>query len=330
MTETALYFTENRAVEPRQIEREPPGAQQVAIETRVSAISAGTELLVYRNEVPPEIPLDATIDDLSGAFSFPLRYGYAAVGDVVETGSAVSDEWLERTVFTFAPHQTYVIAGVDDVVDLPDTLDSTTAALYPTLETATNFVLDGSPRLGERVVVFGAGVVGLCTTRLLSAFPLEELVVVDPLENRREVASAFGADLAIHPNALEDVANDVDLAFELSGRPAVLDDAIQTVGYGGRIVVGSWYGTKRAPIDLGSRFHRNRIELVSSQVSTIDPTHRGRWDHDRRERTALNWLERVDTDRLISHQFPLEKAPVAYELLDTSPNEALQVLLTYA
>ncbi len=330
MTDAALFFTDERTVEHRPIEVGSPAADELLVETQVSAISAGTELLVYRDEVPTEIPLDETIDSLGNDSSYPVRYGYAAVGTVVETGSAVDEEWLGREVFAFEPHQTRFCASAEAVVTLPDEVAAGSGALFPTVETATNIVLDSQPRLGEQVVVFGAGVVGCCTTRLLSTFPLDRLVVVDPLESRQEAALEMGADEAIDPEAVADRVTDVDLGIELSGQPAALDDAIEVVGYDGRIVVGSWYGTKRAPIDLGSHFHRDRIELVSSQVSTIAPELRGRWDTDRRANCALTWLDRIDTERLISHRIPFGDVAEAYAQLDTSPESMRQVLITYA
>jgi len=328
MSDTALYFTAPKTVEPRPVSVDP-GVDEVVVDTDASAISAGTELLVYRDETPDDLPVDETIDAFDDSFEYPLRYGYAAAGRVVETGSEVDDEWRDRTVFAFRPHQTRFAADPDDLVVLPEDVSPAHGCLLPTVETATNLALDSEPKLGESVVVFGAGVVGLCTTRLLSAFPLDELVVVEPIATRRETASAMGADRTMTPEVAAAELGDCDLAVELSGEPAVLNDAIDAVGYDGRIVVGSWYGEKRAPIDLGGSFHRDRIELVSSQVSTIDPARRGRWDRDRRFEAAVEWLDRLDCERLISHRVPFAEAADAYELLDDRAESALQVVLTY-
>ena len=328
MSDTALYFTAPKTVEPRPVSVDL-GVDEVVVDTDASAISAGTELLVYRDETPDDLPVDETIDAFDDSFEYPLRYGYAAAGRVVETGSEVDDEWRDRTVFAFRPHQTRFAADPDDLVVLPEDVSPAHGCLLPTVETATNLALDSEPKLGESVVVFGAGVVGLCTTRLLSAFPLDELVVVEPIATRRETASAMGADRTMTPEVAAAELGDCDLAVELSGEPAVLNDAIDAVGYDGRIVVGSWYGEKRAPIDLGGSFHRDRIELVSSQVSTIDPARRGRWDRDRRFEAAVEWLDRLDCERLISHRVPFAEAADAYELLDDRAESALQVVLTY-
>ncbi|WP_280586429.1 zinc-binding alcohol dehydrogenase [Halorubrum sp. Boch-26] len=348
MTDAALYFTDSETVEVRETAVGPPDADELLVETRASAISAGTELLVYRDQTPVDFPADETLDALDGDLSYPLRYGYAASGVVREVGDDVDPEWVGRSVFGFVPHQTRFRATPDSVVALPPGTTPAAGSLLPSVETATNLVLDAAPRLGERVVVFGAGVIGLCVTRLLAAFPLESLVVVDPIERRRALAADLGADRTTMPAALGDAdpavdgaanadpanpdpaVDDADLAIELSGQPSALDDAIDVVGYDARIVVGSWYGTKREPIDLGGRFHRDRIDIVSSQVSTISPELRGRWDRDRRMDAALDRLDWIPADDLITHRIPFERASEAYELLDAEPDAAVQVILEYS
>lgn len=330
MSESALYFTAPRTVESRSIDAARPAPDEVCVETQASAISAGTELLVYRDEIPAETPIDDVLSAFDGDFSYPLRYGYSAVGRVVDCGSRVADDWLGRAVFAFRPHQTYFTATPDELVTLDNDVDPAHATLLPTVETATNLVLDAAPLLGERVVVFGAGVVGLSTTRLLANFPLAELVVVDPIAHRRAVAREFGADRVVDPSGDTNVLDaDFDLAIELSGQPDVLNNAVDAVGYDGRVVVGSWYGSKRTPVDFGGRFHRNRTEIISSQVSTIAPKLRGRWDRERRFETARTWLSHLDCERLISHRIPFEQAADAYKLLDSSPESTLQVVLSY-
>lgn len=334
MSGRALYFTAPGEVTLRENPVEPPTADEAVVETSVSGISAGSELLVYRGDAPSGMVADDTIDALDDDLSFPLRYGYAAVGQVVETGAELSDEWLEQSVFAFAPHGTHFKQNPADLIEVPNDVSSEAATLLPSIETATNLVLDGTPRVGEYVVVFGAGTIGLCTTHVLSSFPLSELVVVDPIAERRDLAEQFGASVAVEPSAVEATvdgwdADGADLVYELSGQPQTLDDAVDTAGYDSRVIVGSWYGTKRAPLELGGRFHRDRITVESSQVSTLDPDLRGRWDKRRRLETAMDNLRELAVEDLISHRIPFADAPRAYRLLDDNPESALQVLLTY-
>lgn len=369
MDRRTLYFTGPGSVELRETTVSEPAGNQLLVETRASAVSPGTERLIYRGEAPTDLPADETIDALSGDLSFPLSYGYAAVGEVIAAGESVDRGWLGTDVFAFVPHQSAFLASPEEVIAVPSDVDVETATLLPTVETAANLVLDGRPRLGERVVVFGAGAVGLATLQLLAAFPLERLVAVEPVPARRDLARRFGADAAVAPETVRggsvglpaaidaDGPADVpgstdgaptesepagtgvartapgptgaDLVYELSGRPATLDDAIAAAGYDARVIVGSWYGDKQAPVGLGGRFHRDRIEVRSSQVSTLDPETRGRWTKDRRLDVAMDHLRRLETDALVTHRLPFAEAPRAYRLLDDDAEETLQMLLTY-
>jgi len=335
MTERALVFTDEREVSVRQVETPALAENEVRVDADVSAISSGTELLIYRDQAPAGIAADSSLETLNGDLSYPLQYGYSLVGIVTDAGRGVDDEWIGREVIAFHPHQTRFNATTDCLTPLPPDLDRRAGALFPSAETATNFLLDGAPKVGERVVVFGAGVIGLCTTRLLAEFPLDSLVVVEPRPSRRDIARSFGADEAVRPEAVDtlfDAAGDegsADLVYELSGRPEALDDAIDVAGYDSRIVVGSWYGSKRSELDLGGSFHRDRVEIVSSQVSTIDPTLRGRWSKDRRTRVALDNLRLIDHDALITDVVLFDRAETAYERLDETTEGTIQVLLSY-
>lgn len=332
MSAQSLYFVEPRTVSLQSREVPDPDPEEVLVETRVSLVSAGTELLVYRGDAPDDLSADEAIDALDGDLAFPLQYGYAAVGDVIAVGGEVSSAWRGRTVFAFNPHESHFVAPPDDLVPVPDEITVETAAFLPNAETAANLALDGNPRLGERVVVLGAGVVGLLTAAVLAEFPLERLTVVDPVAARRSIAARLGADEVFDPETARDRRadrDDADIAFELTGSPDALDDAIDLVGYDGRVIVGSWYGRKRVDANLGGHFHRGRVSLISSQVSTIAPELRGRWTKSRRLDAAWDRLRRVDASEFVTHRMPFEEADRAYELLDGGPENALGVLLSY-
>ncbi|RQG95997.1 zinc-dependent alcohol dehydrogenase [Natrarchaeobius chitinivorans] len=333
-----LYFTDPSTVEIRSRAVPEPGPDAVRVRTTISAISAGTEGMIYRGDAPASLPADECLEAFDEDLSFPLSYGYAAVGTVTEVGENVSESWLDRRVFAYNPHESDFLAHPEDLLVVPDDVSSREAALFANLETAVNLVLDGGALLGERVVVVGQGVVGLLTTALLSELPLETLVTVEPRENRRRLSEAVGADRTIDPAAkcpverLESILGEdarADLTYELSGNPDALDDAIAVTGFDGRVLVGSWYGTEQTTLDLGGRFHRDRIEIESTQVSTIDPELAGRWSRERRHRTAWNWLRRLDLSALFTHEIPFENAADAYELIEERPEDAVQVLLAY-
>lgn len=334
MSARTLYLTGDRQVAIETESVPEPAPDEVLVETRVSAVSAGTELLLYRGEAPDRIDAEEEIESLMGTVTYPTQSGYAVVGDVVEVGRHVDDAWRGRTVFSFSPHRSHVTVRPNRLVRVPDDVPPEAATLLPVAETATNLALDGRPLVGERVTVFGAGMIGLFTTALLSSFPLEAVTVVEPVASRRQLAAFMGADETLQPDRASDLGErgdppGQDLVFELSGHPEAVNQAIDAVGYDGRIVVGSWYGQKTAAVDLGGFFHRNHVTISASQVSRIAPDHRGRWTKPRRIGVAWDRLRDVETDRLVTHRMSFADAPEAFRVLDDGPEDVLQVLLTY-
>ena len=337
MKRKSLVFTAPGVVEILEESLPPPAPDQVQVRTLISAISSGTETLVYSGQFPRGMPVDETIPALPGDLAYPLKYGYAAVGEVEAYGSAVDPAWQDRLVFAFEPHQSHFIANPEQLKPLPAGISPEQAVFLANMETALNLVMDGAPLIGENVIVFGQGVVGLLTTALLARFPLGDLLTLDNYPDRRMHSLELGARLSFDPQnpetmgAIRDLLTDgVDLTFELSGSPPALDQAIAVTGYSGRVIIGSWYGQKHAGLDLGGRFHRSRIRLVSSQVSTLAPELTGRWTKARRLELAWEMIRSLQPERLITHHFPLEDAPAAYRLIADHPEPALQVVLTYS
>lgn len=337
MKRRSLVFSAPERVEVREEEMAGPGPGEVLVETRLSAISPGTEMMIYRGEAPQDMTLDESIPALQGTFSYPFKYGYAAVGQVVELGSGVERGWMGRRVFSFHPHESPFAARTEELLPAPDDVDDETAVLLPNMETAVNFVMDGRPMIGETAAVFGLGMVGLLTTALLARFPLAAVVGFDPYECRREEARMAGATAALDP-AGEGVMNDAlrllgprraDLVYELSGNPAALDAAVEMAGFEGRVVVGSWYGNKQVSVNLGGRFHRSRIRLISSQVSTLAGELAARWDKGRRMDVAWESLRSIQPARWITHRVPFGEAEEAYRLLAEGGERVLGVVFDY-
>jgi alcohol dehydrogenase len=334
----SLYFPAPSAAELREEELSPLGPGEALVETLLSAVSPGTEMLVYRGQAPDDMAVDETIAALGGAFSFPIKFGYATVGRVIALGADVGEEWLGRAVFAFNPHETHFTTPVAALQPLPEDISPEDAVFLPNMETAVSFIMDGRPVIGEGVAVVGQGVVGLLTTSLLADLPLAALVAIDPLASRRQWALQLGATAALPPDAPAEALSALqgrgslagaDLTYEVSGNPGGLDLAITLTGDYGRVVIGSWYGRKRVELDLGGRFHRAHMRLIGSQVSALSPEWLGRWTKERRLGVAWEMLRRHRPQRLITHRLPIGRAPEAYRLLDENPAEAIQIVFTY-
>jgi 2-desacetyl-2-hydroxyethyl bacteriochlorophyllide A dehydrogenase len=335
-----LYFEAPHTVSVCEETCPQPGRNEVLVQTAVSAISAGTELLLYRGQMPTNMAADETITALSGTLRYPLAYGYAAVGQVIAAGAGVAATWLGRTVFSFQPHTSHFVAKPADLLPLPPEIEPETAVFLPNMETAVSFLMDGQPMIGEQVAVLGQGVVGLLTTGLLARLPLATLVTLDAYPLRRQWAERLGASTVLDPaqadahtirQALQGKRpyRGADLVYELSGNPQALTTALDLVGYNGRILIGSWYGQKEAALNLGGAFHRDHIQIRSSQVSHIAPQWAGRWDKPRRLQVAWQQLQQQQPAQLISHRLPLHQAAEAYQRLHDAPETAVQIIFDY-
>jgi 2-desacetyl-2-hydroxyethyl bacteriochlorophyllide A dehydrogenase len=340
-----LQFDAPRAASVGEESLEGPGEGEVLLRSECSGVSAGSELLLYRGEAPEGIALDESLPSLEGTIRYPLRYGYALVGRVAALGKGVDRMLLGRRAFVFHPHASHTVVKSSDLLILPEEIPPQRGVFLPNLETAINLLLDGAPLLGERVAVFGLGVVGLLTTLLLSRMLRGGVVGVEPQGYRRDLTSSLAPDaLCLRPDALElpqlpgkseeygamqEQYPGFDLVYELSGRPETLNEAIGATGFGGRIVLGSWYGTKRAPLELGGRFHRARLKVISSQVSTLAPEWSGRWNKARRMDTALRLLQELPLERLVTHQIAFGDAPEAFRRLAEGEPGLMQLVFRY-
>lgn len=341
MNALSLYFTQPFSTEVREEPRPVPTAGQVLVAVQMSAISAGTEMLVFKGLFPRHMAVDATLAALGGRFEYPLRYGYSCVGRVIAAGHQVDPVWIGRQVFAFHPHASHFSAAPHELMPLPEGVAQEDALFLAGMETAVNLVMDGRPMIGERVVVWGQGVIGLLTIALLARYPLAALVAVDPVPFKRRTALLLGAHTAVSdmetdrdvglqstvPASLDD--GTADLVFECSGNPQALNSALGSVGRETRIIVGSWYGVQPVKVDLGGKFHRERIAMTSSQVSTIAAALTGRWSKARRMQTAWQMVQAVRPARLITHRFAIQQAQDAYERIAGDDPEMLQAVFTY-
>jgi len=328
----AVWFPRARSVELRTEELAEPGPDEVRVRAALSAISQGTEMLVYRGEVDADLALD--LPTLVGGYGFPLKYGYASVGRAVAVGRDVRGVGEGDLLFALHPHQDEYVVSASLVRRLPDRTTPEQGVFVANLETAINVVLDAKPRLGEVVAVFGQGVVGLLITQLLRRSGAR-VIAVEPSALRRSFAERCGAEVAITPHdgaALRRLTRGrgADIAVDASGSPSALQEAIDCVALEGTVVVCSWYGEKPVPLDLGGIFHRSRVRLVSSQVGRIDPSLAPRWDRARRLDMATDLLGELILEDLVTHRIPFARAAEAYALLDSQAAETVQVVLDYA
>jgi 2-desacetyl-2-hydroxyethyl bacteriochlorophyllide A dehydrogenase len=324
----ALWFVEPGRVEVRPVEPDVRD-DDLVVRTIASGISAGTELLAYRGGVDPSTPLDETLGALGGTFAFPFRYGYACVGTVESSNGPMRPG---STVFAFHPHQDVFAVRPDDAIVL-DGVDPRIGTMLPLVETALQVCLDAEVRLGARVAVSGLGVVGALTALLLQRSGVDVLGV-DPRDDRRKLATDLGIDV-VEPDDARDAVSDrtagtgVDVVVESSGAGAALASALGLLRHEGTALVASWYGSAPVTLPLGGAFHRRRLTIRSTQVSTIPARLTAAWDRRRRLVTARDLLSVLPLEALATHAFAFEDAAAAFEALDRGEPGLVHAVLDY-
>lgn len=317
-TARALWFLGPRSVEIRDETLRAPGAREVVVRALASGVSQGTEMLLYKGEGPevfdPSLePGDSgTATGTATATTYPTRYGYAWVGEIVATGKGARLREGTR-VFALASHGSAHVLDGDSVRALPEDFSATRAVLAANLETAVTCAWDANVSLGDDVVVLGGGVVGILTAWLLARSGAA-VTLVERSEKRRAAARALVPSAMIESDATPD--GSADVIVEATGDPRTLDSAVAWARPEGRIVVASFYGARRASVDLGDAFHRRRLELRASQVSSIPPRLRERWSPARRWLLVLSLLHERALDALLAEPTPFESAADLYASLE--------------
>jgi threonine dehydrogenase-like Zn-dependent dehydrogenase len=288
-----------------------PGPDEVRVRTLYTAISHGTESLVFRGEVPPSQYPVMRAPFQQGEFPAPVKYGYCNVG-VIEAGAPA---WLGKTVFCLYPHQDCYVVPAVAVTLVPDSVPAGRAVLAANLETALNVLWDAGPRLGDRITVIGAGVVGCLIARLAGRWPgcAVQLVDVDP--NKAIIAEQLGVCFALP----EQAEGQQDVIIHASGAPAGLATALGLAGFEATVVEASWFGTKAVSLPLGEDFHAKRLNLRSSQVGHIAPAQRSRWNDQRRMTMVMELLEDSVLDGLVSGESPFMVLPKVMSELSQNP-----------
>jgi 2-desacetyl-2-hydroxyethyl bacteriochlorophyllide A dehydrogenase len=325
----AVQFIAPYLVEVADVVVPEPGPGDVLVRAEFSGISGGTEMLAYRGQLDSGVPRDETLGALTGSFDYPFTYGYSAVGTVEASRGGVGEG--ER-VFAFHPHQTRFIVSASDVVPVGD-YDPRAATLFPLVETALQISLDAGNRYREVAAVLGLGPVGILTAILLTRSGAIVLAS-DPKPWRREAAKACGLE-AVTPDGLRDAVRAVtgergaDVLIEATGNPDALGESLELLSTEGVAIVASWYGAKSVTLPLGAEFHRRRLEIRSSQVSTVGGR-AVRWDRRRRLETTRALLPELPLSLLSSHTFPFEGAREAYAALDRGDDGVVHVALSYS
>lgn len=307
--------------EIRRVALAPLAAGFVRVASTVSAISRGTESLVFRGRVPASQHQAMRCPFQEGEFPAPVKYGYATVG-IVESGPAAL---VGRRVFCLHPHQDRYDVPADAVLPVPDAVPDARAALAANMETAINALWDAGPLIGDRIAVVGAGTVGCLAAALATRLPGTRVTLVDIDERRGPLAASLGCGFAMPADA----AGDADLVIHASGTASGLATALRLAGFEATILELSWYGAGEVAAPLGEAFHSRRLTLRASQVGSVAPARRARWSRHQRLALALELLADPVYDHLLTGESRFEDLPVVLARLAADSDDTLCRIVRY-
>ena len=275
------------------------------IRSLYSLVSTGTERLVATGKVPPALYQAMEVPYMEGSLALPVKYGYSLTG-IVEKGPP---HLLHKTVHLMHPHQNWCLVHSRDVFMLPEKVSAQRAILAGNLETALNAVWDAGVSIGDKVLVAGFGIIGSLAARLLQQIPAVEVYVLETNERRRQMAADMGFEVVAAQ------AQDFDIAFHTTGSSSGLQACLDRVGFEGKVMELSWYGQQQVEIQLGSTFHSQRKQIISTQVSHLPANRLARWDYARRKSVVFRLLEDPVFDQHITGMVTFTELPVLFDKL---------------
>lgn len=322
-----VYVAPGRA----ELREAPLGEGEALLRMEVSALSRGTERLVFEGRVPETERARMRAPFQTGEFPFPVKYGYCAVARV-EDGPP---DWRGRLVFALHPHQARFRLPLSALTPLPEGLPPARAALAANMETALNVTWDAGVGPGDRVAVIGAGLVGCLVARLCARIPGTEVILCDRMASRQAAAARLGVKFTSSPGEFPAPfagfeGGACDVAIHTSASAAGLASALEALGPEGRAVEASWHGAGETPVPLGGAFHSRRLSIVSSQVGRLPPARAPRWDYARRMEAALRLLAEDDAlDALISTEVAFADLPARLPALLAREAKGIATLVRY-
>ena len=318
----SLWYVAPERIEIRSEILGPLPKNSVQVRTLFSALSRGTESLVFKGLIPESEYTRMGAPFMGGKLPFPVKYGYSNVGRI-ELGPP---ELIGQLVFSLMPHQSIFQTDAANVLMIPKEIPAQRAVLAANMETALNAVWDASPGPGDRIAIIGAGVLGCLIAYLCGHLPGAEVTLVDINPEREAIAKKLGVQFS----SPEFAPKDCDLVIHCSASAAGLSTAIASAGEEATILELSWYGSNKVDVALGGAFHSRQLKLQSSQVGHISLSRRPRWSNRRRLTTALGMLSDPRLDVLLTEPINFEALPSELPQIFNARSSALCCLIQYS
>ncbi len=344
------------------------GRGEVLVQTRASLISAGTEKMLIEfskanliqkarqqpdkvKQVLDKMKTDGLMPTLEAVFrklDEPLPLGYCNAGVVLEVGAGVTDLQLGDRVISNGSHAEVVCVPRNLVARVPDNVSDEHAASTVLAAVALQGIRLVQPTFGERVCVFGMGLIGLVTVQLLRASGCEVLAV-DLNSERLALAQRFGARTVDLSQGADPIAaakgwtceQGVDAAIITASAKTddIVHQAAESCRKRGRIVLVGVVGlnlrrsdfyAKELTFQVSCSYGPGRYDESYEQGGHDYPPGYVRWTEGRNFEAVLAAMSSggLDVGPLITHRFQIDDALQAYQTIEND-RSALGVILQY-
>ncbi len=279
-----VYWPRPGAADLGLLELPAAGAGEVLVRSAFTVVSPGTER--------------ALLNLLPGITAkFPFRPGYSGAGTVIQVGRGVTDLRVGDRVACgeTIPHASLALVRHGRAFPIGNGVSLEDAAFLHLLVIVQQGVRKGRLQPGERLVVVGAGLLGLLAVQLGRCSGAGAVTVVAASSAKRELALRSGAArfIDLQRGDVEVSALGADVVIEVTGSPEALAVAARAARPGGRVVLlGSTRGINRG-VDFDALVRRREITLIGAHISTVPdvPTPAAPYSYAAEARTALSLLE---------------------------------------
>ncbi len=316
--------------------------EEILVKTRYSLISVGTETTIldkkrwakvfaskYVNKQEENWDFDnygkGEFWDIENNMKNP---GYAIAGDVVNVGANVDNIKPGDRVVSLQPHGNYAVCSAKPwhTLIIPDGVSYEEATFSVLSSVAIHGIRRANVRLGEDVVIMGAGVVGLLLVQFAKKCGAYPVISVDLCSKRLELAKKVGADFTVNLNE-EDLVGKIKeyirpdgtyCTIEAVGNPKVLQNCLKISAPGGRVVVmGAIVG--ETTLDLYNELVFKELNIIAAQQprNPIEDTIYYHFTAQSNRQYSLDLLKRqeLNVKDIISHRFKYTEVPIVYDML---------------
>ena len=319
MKSNVVVLTGGRQVRFAEIDVPDPAPSEITLETLVTLMSMGTEMICYRGESDPGSHWDNWVQ-------YPFYPGYSNVGRVIKVGSEVENFSEGDRVFSTASHRGHLnlSGGEPGIIKVPEDVTSDNA-VWCTMATITQTsVRQAEHIMGDTAVVIGCGPIGQLVTQYLKVVGLRSVLVIDQIQARLDIALAHGATASFCGSVadakdavLENTEGELaDVVYDATGHHSVLPLAFPLARRHGKVILlgDSPHPTKQ---HLTSDVLTRQLRLIGTQNYHLPPQH-AVWTATRQRQLFLQYVQRgqMSVSDLITHRFSPNEAASAYAQLD--------------